>query len=210
MNYALIALLFCSVVTHALAPRIVTQRRNEFAQTLKSATPNTSRAQAIIDELRSVKEERVALELERDLQAFLARTAQEQPTKTEIIPTEPVVVEVPADQAAEVTLLKQQLADKEQEVARLKEEAERAKTESTRARTELEQLHKTTHDAAQRIKQLSLQILDHVNAADAFLGQAQNAAHADERMSKILGNITQQYDAMRNVRDELLNITLPA
>lgn len=210
MNYALIALLFCSAFTHALAPRIVAQRRAEFAQILKSTTPNTTRAQAIIDELRSAKEERIALELDRDLQAYLARIAQQQPTKTEIIPAEPVIVEVPADQAGGVTALKQQLAEKEQEIAQLKTEAERAKTESTRAHTELQHLHKTTHDAAQRIKQLSLQVLDHVNATDAFLGQAQTAAHGDERMSKILGNITQQYDAMRNVRDELLNITLPA
>lgn len=210
MNYAVIALvLLQTIALHALAPRVVSQRRAEFGQILKSATPDTTRAQAIINELRTAKEERVALELDRDLQAYLAGIAQ-QPTKTEIIPAEPIVVEVPADQSGEVAALKQQLAEKERELASFKEEAERAKTESERAYAALEQAHKDTHDAAKRIKQLSLQVLDNVNASDAFLGQAQSAAQGDAGITETLDNIAQRHDALRNVRDELLGIALPA
>lgn len=208
MNFAVIALIMLQTMfLQALTPRQVRQRSDEFTKILQSPTPDTGRAQVILNELRAAKEQSTAIKLDRDLQAYLA---QQQPTRTEIIPAETVVVEVPAGQSGEVTALKQQLADKVQETTQLKAEAERVKTEHARLLADLEKTRKEMHEVAHRIKQLSLQVLDAVNATDASLGQLQNVTQGDERTTETLGNITQRYDAMRNLRNELLGIALPA
>jgi chromosome segregation ATPase len=229
MNNAVFAFLVIHIISlQAIAPRVVTQRRTEFAQIIKSATPDTARAQAIIAELRAAKEERIALELERDLQALLA---QQQPLTTEIVQAEPTVITVPAEPSPELDALKQQLAQKEQafaaiqselaaaqeelatlktEVTQAKEAAETAGAELTRKQTELDASRKEIHDSAHQLKQLSLQLLDHINNSNALLGQAQIAARDNHQIAGALEQIGRRFDAMSGMRDDLLNITLPA
>lgn len=80
MIYMLYACLIMQTVSlYALAPSGVRKLRTEFSTIVQQTPPDTHRAQQIIDELRTAKEMRVALELEKDLQKILlAITQQEQ------------------------------------------------------------------------------------------------------------------------------------